>query len=88
MCAPATSGHMETCMLMQVKLWDVPRGKLLREFKGPTQHTDQVTAVAWMPDGQSFLSSSLDRCAGNDPCHPVRPGGRHILHVCTSCVLL
>ena len=39
-------------------VWDVARGKLLREWAG---HQTQVHAVAFTPDGRHALTGSWDR---------------------------
>ena len=39
------------------KLWDAGTGALLRTFKG---HADEITSVAFSPDGTRVLSGSLD----------------------------
>ena len=44
----------------QVRLWDVAQGRLLQEY---SDYKDGVTAVAWLPCGRRFVSSSLDKCA-------------------------
>jgi len=40
-----------------VRLWDIASGSLIRKF---TWHTDEVTSVAFAPDGRTALSSSKD----------------------------
>ena len=46
--------------LAQVKLWSVTTGRLLHTY---AYHANQVTSVAWMPDGRRFFTSSLDKYA-------------------------
>jgi len=41
-----------------IKLWDVRSAECLRTF---TKHLDAVTACAWMPDGEHFVSASVDK---------------------------
>ncbi|KAL0577932.1 hypothetical protein V5O48_004039 [Marasmius crinis-equi] len=41
-----------------IKLWVVKTGVCLRTLD---EHTDTVTALAWLPDGSGFLSAALDR---------------------------
>jgi WD40 repeat protein len=41
-----------------VRLWDIHKGTLIREYKG---HTDQVYSVAFSPDGKFILTASLDK---------------------------
>ncbi len=40
-----------------IRLWNLPKGKLLREIPG---HKDQVTRVAFSPDGKTLASCSLE----------------------------
>ena len=40
-----------------MRLWDAGTGKDLRDFKG---HRGEVTTVAFLPDGRSALSASMD----------------------------
>lgn len=40
-----------------VRLWDVPRGELMRTFTG---HTEPITGVAFAPDGRTFASAGRD----------------------------
>lgn len=47
----------------QVKLWDTEGGVCLQTYD---QHTGNVTACAWLPDGQAFLTGSDDKCGGPD----------------------
>jgi WD40 repeat protein len=60
-----------------VYLWDSRTGETMRHFVG---HTDTVTAVRFMPDGEHILSSSWDgtvRLWGVDGGEPERVVFRH-----------
>ncbi|KAJ8078989.1 hypothetical protein PM082_013273 [Marasmius tenuissimus] len=41
-----------------IKIWVVKTGVCLRTLD---EHTETVTALAWLPDGSGFLSAALDR---------------------------
>jgi WD40 repeat protein len=51
------SGHHWAGSNNLVRLWDAEGGKEVRHFAG---HKSDVTAVAFLPDGRSVLSASLD----------------------------
>jgi WD40 repeat protein len=51
------SGHYGPGSDHLIRLWDVDTGKEARRFPG---HGKDVTAVAFLPDGRSFLSASMD----------------------------
>ncbi|KAI0780438.1 WD40 repeat-like protein [Trametes elegans] len=42
----------------RITLWNARSGMRLRTLE---QHTDVVTALAWLPDGSGFISGGLDR---------------------------
>jgi WD40 repeat protein len=50
------SGNMGK--IMNLKLWDVASGRILRFLQG---HTDDVHSVVFSPDGSSFVSGSDDK---------------------------
>ncbi|KAJ7582958.1 WD40 repeat-like protein [Mycena floridula] len=41
-----------------IKVWNAKTGVCLREIE---QHSETVTALAWLPDGSGFISAALDR---------------------------
>ena len=41
-----------------IRLWELPQGKLLRQFSG---HDGDVLALAFCPNGRHFLSASSDK---------------------------
>jgi len=43
-----------------VKMWDTESGACLQTYDA---HSGNVTACAWLPDGQAFLTGSDDKCA-------------------------
>jgi len=42
----------------RIVLWDLQDGTAMRDFKG---HSRGVTALCWLPDGETFVSGSLDQ---------------------------
>ncbi len=41
-------------------MWDTESGACLQTYDA---HSGNVTACAWLPDGQAFLTGSDDKCA-------------------------
>jgi len=52
-----------------LKIWDAKTGKLVKNLKG---HTKDVTCLAWIPDGSTLISGSVD--------HSIRTWNKVDLH--------
>jgi len=44
-----------------VKIWSTKTGLPAGHIDDKDQHVDQITALAWLPDGSGFLSASMDK---------------------------
>ncbi len=56
---PSTRPAPRPARARQVKMWDTESGACLQTYDA---HSGNVTACAWLPDGQAFLTGSDDKC--------------------------